>query len=343
MRYCSIECRRTDYTMQRFQHTAEILIVGAGLAGLTAASDLQQARHDVLIIDKARGVGGRLASRRIGLATFDQGAQFMTARDPRFAAAIDHWLRVGVVEEWYSSPAEGSAGHPHWRGKPTMTAVAKYLARDLKLLLNKQVVSLRRDPAGWVAALDGGDTVFASAVVLTPPVPQSLPLLNAGEVDLPSTTRARLEIIEYECCLAVMAVLAGPARIPPPGGLAPMEGSIAWIADNQMKGVSTIPAATIHATAVYSREHWDRDRQATGHELLRAAEAWLDSDVIEFQVHGWRYSKPICVEQSTCLILQESPPLLIAGDAFAGPRVEGAALSGWGAADALKRMNLNAA
>jgi hypothetical protein len=337
-----MQVKNRDRTMPHFQHRAEILIMGAGMAGLTAASDLQQAGHDVLVIDKGRGVGGRLASRRIGLATFDHGAQFMTAKDPRFAAAIDQWRKMGVVEEWYRTPAEGSEGHPRWRGKPTMTAVAKYLARNLNLLLEKRIVSLRRDPGGWVAALDSGEAVFASAVVLTPPVPQSLALLDLGEVDLPPAVRARLEGAEYERCLAVMAVLDGPARIPPPGRLAPTEGPIAWIADNQLKGVSATPAVTVHATAAFSLEHWDRDRQESGQELLRAAEAWLASAVTEFQVHGWRYSKPICVEQSTCLILHESPRLLLAGDAFAGPRVEGAALSGWGAADTLERMNFNA-
>ena len=73
--------------MKNIEHRADVLVVGAGMAGLTAASELQQTNLNVLIIDKGRGVGGRLASRRIGPATFDHGAQFMTARDPRFAAA----------------------------------------------------------------------------------------------------------------------------------------------------------------------------------------------------------------------------------------------------------------
>ena len=206
--------------MENLQHKAEILIVGAGMAGLTAASDLQQAGHNVLVIDKGRGLGGRLASRRIGQATFDHGAQFMTARDPRFSAAIDEWREMGVVEEWYRNSLFGSEGHQRWRGKPTMTAVPKYLARNLNVLLEKQLISLHRDPEGWVALLAGGDTVFSSSVVLTSPVPQSLALLDTGEVDLPSETRTRLENLEYECCLAVMAVLDGPAQIPPPGGLA---------------------------------------------------------------------------------------------------------------------------
>ncbi|MBE0697240.1 MAG: FAD-dependent oxidoreductase [Anaerolineaceae bacterium] len=324
--------------MNTFEHTAEILVVGAGMAGLTAASDLQQAGHPVLVIDKGRGVGGRLASRRIGLATFDHGAQFMTARDARFAAAVKHWLNLGVLAEWYRGTAEAPGGHPRWRGNPAMTAVAKTLASDLNLLLEKKVVSLRRESQGWVASLESGEKIFASAVLLTPPVPQSLALLDFEELSLPPSLRARLESIEYERCLALMAVLAEPSRIPLPGGLAPSDGPIAWIADNQLKGISSTPAVTIHATPAFSLEHWDHDRQESAQELLRAARKWLGSNVLEFQVHGWRYSKPVQVEQEKCLVLKESPVLLLAGDAFGGARVEGAALSGWAAAATLKRM-----
>jgi predicted NAD/FAD-dependent oxidoreductase len=293
----------------------------------------------VLVIDKGRGVGGRLASRRIGGATFDHGAQFMTAKDPRFAAAIDQWRKIGVVEEWFGSSDERFGNHPRWRGKPTMTAVARNLACNVEVLLEKRIVVLRRDSTGWAAQLESGETFRAGAVLLTPPVPQSLAILKAGESALPPEKEARLDAIEYERCLAVMAVLDGPVRIPPPGGLAPKEGPIAWIADNQRKGVSAAPAVTIHATAAFSLEHWDRDRKEIGRQLLQAAEVLLGTAVTEFQVHGWRYSKPVRVEESPCLILRESPPLVLAGDAFAGPRVEGAALSGWAAADALKQRN----
>jgi hypothetical protein len=60
--------------------------------------------------------------------------------------------------------------------------------------------------------------------------------------------------------------------------------------------------------------------------------------VTEFQVHAWRYCKPIQILPTTTLMLSQNPPLFLAGDAFGGPRVEGAALSGWAAAEALRQQ-----
>jgi len=172
-------------------------------------------------------------------------------------------------------------------------------------------------------------------MILTPPMPQSLALLDEGGIVLAPEMRARLAAIEYERCLAVMAVLDGPSRIPPPGGLAPGDGPIAWLADNQLKGISAEPAVTIHATHAFSLEHWDHDRQESGRALLDAAAPWLGAEIRKFQVHGWRYSKPMRVDEELCVLVSQSPPLMLAGDAFAGPRVEGAALSGWAAAEAI--------
>ena len=98
------------------QHT-DILIIGAGLAGLSAASKLSKLDVEVTIVDKGRGVGGRLAGRRIGDASFDHGAQFMTTRDPRFVAQVQQWLSAVVAEEWYSSfpgqPNMEPSSHQH--------------------------------------------------------------------------------------------------------------------------------------------------------------------------------------------------------------------------------------
>lgn len=321
--------------MEAAGQNMDVLVVGAGMAGLMAAAELQRAGRLVLVVDKGRGVGGRMASRRIGAATFDHGAQFITTRNARFAGVLEQCRSNGALEEWCRGFAGAGDGHARWRGKPAMSAVAGHLALGLDLLLETPIASLRRAGGRWCAETTTGRSFTARAVVLTPPVPQSLALLDAGSIVLAQEMRARLAAIEYERCLAVMALIDGPSRIPPPGGLAPAGGPIAWIADNQLKGISEESAVTIHATHVFSLEHWDRDRQESGRALLDAAAQWIGSGISTFQVHGWRYSKPIDCDPEPCVLVDRSPPLVLAGDAFGGPRVEGAALSGWAAAAAV--------
>lgn len=325
--------------MKTSEDTTDVLIIGAGMAGLTAAAELKRAGRSVRVLDKGRGVGGRLASRRIGEASFDHGAQFITTRDARFVSTVEGWRETGVVEEWCRGFTEHADGHPRWRGKLSMNSVAKHLSHPLEVGLEKQVVSLHCLQNRWRANTNTGEFYSASAVVLTPPVPQSLALMEAGGFLLPPEMHTRLAAIDYERCLAVMAVLDGPSLLPLPGGLAPAAGPIAWIADNQMKGISSVPAVTIHATHAFSLEHWDEDRKASGRLLLSAAAEWLGASIKTFQVHGWRYSKPMRVHEQACVVVSQSPTLVLAGDAFAGPKVEGAALSGWAAAEAVSRLN----
>ena len=323
--------------------TFDVLIIGAGLAGLSAANDLQQAGLNVLVVDKGRGLGGRLAGRRIGDATFDHGAQFMTARDSRFKASVAEWIEAGVADEWYSSYPGHPNGHPRYRGVPTMTAVAKYLATDINVMRTTRVESIAQnstqDNKLWSAALDNGDTISAKALLITSPVPQTIDLLASDNISVPADKQARLDRIDYEACIAVMAVLDGPTAIPLPGATAFDDGPIGWISDNLQKGVSKIPAVTIHGSGTFSAEHYEKDKMQTGQTLIDAAAPYLgNAKVTEYQVHGWRYSKPSVVDSEACMLLSEAtdlPPLALAGDAFAGPRFEGAVLSGWAAAKSL--------
>ena len=77
-----------------------IVIVGAGIAGLLAAQTLKRAGKDVLVVDKGRGVGGRMATRRVGAGVIDHGAQFFTVRSERFGALVAEWQAAGLVTEW---------------------------------------------------------------------------------------------------------------------------------------------------------------------------------------------------------------------------------------------------
>lgn len=133
----------------------------------------------------------------------------------------------------------------------------------------------------------------------------------------------------------MVAALRGPSGLAVPGAVDPDDGPIDWMADNHLKGVSAVPAITIHATADFSRANWDSVGEVVAAELLRSAA--LESDEIDdlVQVHRWRFARPTVIHPDRCLVADGLPPLVFAGDAFGGAKVEGAALSGAAAAVAV--------
>lgn len=333
----------------------DILIVGAGIAGLIAAQRLVEAGRDVIVLDKGRGVGGRVATRRFSGAAFDHGAQFVSVRSEEFTSIMDRWLEDGVAELWSRGFADGLTGdgslltaaadggdrphmpardgHPRYRGAPAMTAIPKHLATGLDIRLGVTASSVRPLESGWAVDADAGRSYRSDAVVLTPPVPQTLALLEAGSVPIADSARETLDAIEYDPCVALLALADEPVSLPEPGVLRRPNDTIEWIADNRAKGVSERgPAITVHCAPGFSETHYDEPDESLA---ARITEALPDPVRVPFSAVGvkrWRYSRPRRPLDAGAWTDGVPEGIVLAGDAFAGARVEGAVLSGLAAA-----------
>ncbi len=314
----------------------DVIIVGAGIAGICAAGLLHGNGYNVVVIEKSKGFGGRMACRRIKGACCDHGAQFITARDARFKALMIELESKGMVQRWFGGECQGIKTHVRWRGAPAMTSIAKHLSGSIAIQLQKKVTHISSDESRWEVHLQTGEILGARGLILTPPVPQSRQLLKALEPIIIPRSRSLLNNFSYARCLAVMAVLSTPSNIDPPGYIREPSESIDWITDNQQKGISEKPALTIHASAEFSRQNWDKDRNWAAERLLDEVRRWVSLEAETYRIHAWKYSKPLYVHDQRFLELVAVPPLIMAGDAFGGPRVEGAALSGWSSAEHLE-------
>jgi hypothetical protein len=308
-----------------------IVVVGAGVAGLVAARNLADA-HEVLVLDKGRSVGGRLATRRIGDATLDHGAQFFTVRGAAFREQADEWIDRDLVRVWCHGFAGDQDGYPRYCGTGGMNALAKDLARGLDCRTERLVFACRPTEAGWDVVVDDGAVHEADALVLTSPVPQSWSMLVQAQLGVPEALFRR----RYHRTIGLLVVLDGPSAVPEPGGVQfdPANGDepFGFIADNAMKGISAIPAITFHATQPWSLEHWDVDIDRLRQLLIDRARPWLGrSTVIDAHVKKWRFAGPVESWPDRCWI-DEEHRLVLAGDVFAGPKVEGAYNSGLAAA-----------
>ena len=336
----------------------DVVIIGAGIAGLAAAAELVASGRRVVVLEKSRGVGGRMATRRVGEAVCDHGAQFFTVRSPAFGGMVAEAHEAGAVATWcegFSQAASIDAavmpatdGHARWRGMSGMTDLPKRLTSQLPpdrcvLQTAVKVAAIGVADGRVRISLDPGPeagesiTMDAAAVIVTSPVPQSLDLFAAGgllggEGGIAPEVQQQLATVHYDPSFALMLVLDRPSLVPPPGGIQFAGGPISWLADNQQKGISSVPALTIHASGAFSRQHFDDPLEQVAATLIELVRPWIDGEpataIIDQSLHRWKFATPMTIIPEPLVAVVTSPPIVCCGDAFGGPKVEGAASSG---------------
>jgi predicted NAD/FAD-dependent oxidoreductase len=325
-------------------HT-DVLIIGAGISGLLCATELQRAGLKVRVVDKGRGFGGRMATRQMAGGRFDHGAQFFTVRDKRFQSYVDEWLQAGVIREWFRhSPKDSNPnGYPRYCGINGMTDAPNFLARSLDVDRSERITELSRELDTWVARSENGAQYTAGYLIVTAPAPQALSLLDTTGLKYGGEHETALRAIRYAKGLATLAILDGPSALPESGILQLFESPLALVADNRVKEISPdVNAMTLHADAEFAAQHWDSPDHVRGPLMLDAAAPWLGSEVVDYTCHRWGFTTPLNPWHEKHFT-NPALRLTLAGDSFGGARVEGAALSGIEAAQAVLQssgMNL---
>ena len=313
---------------------ATIAVVGAGMAGAACARALIDAGHAVVVFDKGRDTGGRLAQRRAEGAVFDHGAQYMGAHDPAFVAAVDGWREAGLVAAWPG--VTGGRGQPVWIGVPAMSAPVRHLLRGSDVRTGCEITALARGAAGWtLAEATGAGHGPYARLVLAIPAPQAAALLRTTGDAADAPALARLDGVRIAPCWSVLAAFHG--RIEGVGdSLRRSDGALAWCARNSSKpGRGAVESWTLNATPSWSRQHLERQPAEVVAPLLDAF-ARLSGRALplprHLEAHRWRYAM---VEEPLGLAVLHGPDVALCGDWCLGPRVEAAWLSGRAAAATL--------
>ncbi len=354
---------------------ADTIVVGGGISGLTAAMHLQTAGLSVVVLDKGYGLGGRLATRSLtpvdsadqrGVfdGVFDYGAQFFCVTDSRFGAWIEQLRAGGIVTAWGEESAatfQAQTGLKQdlpsvpYRGVAGNRAIATHLAAQLRVFNQTRVKRFEWTGNQWEIETNRIETeedirFRGKSLILTPPVPQTLLLLEKSNLSIPQTLRSRLSAIHYAPCLALMILFDRPLALAEPGGRWIGEDPLDWIASNRIKGLSgPVEAVTLHATPAFSETHFEDPPDETIEHLLAATRHFLYPELLAddcpqaiiTRLHRWRYSQAKTCFRESCAIVAKPGPMVFAGDGFGKVSgnpylsVERAYLSGLSAAEAV--------
>lgn len=247
-------------------------IIGTGLAGLACAQTVAARGVEVVLFDKSRGFGGRVASRRREGVCFDHGL-------PAFDPAPD--VLFADLSEW----AGGMVAAPR------MNSLPRGMGERYTAHLGCRIAQIRREGAG-VQLVDTQGAEFGpfSHVAVAVPAPQAMDLL-AGQGD----AFAAISEAHYAPCWTLM--LGGVAGAAGSWTRSGVESDVlsSVICEDSKPGRAAAGCWTAHARTDWVRDHLEREAgeiadilsaeftRVTGVEAARCSYK---------TAHRWRFSTP---------------------------------------------------
>ncbi|MCH8618377.1 FAD-dependent oxidoreductase [Undibacterium sp. TS12] len=287
-----------------------IAVVGAGIAGLTIARQLQTQGHHVTVYEKSMGVSGRMSTRQTELGGFDHGAQYFTASSPRFKKEVADWKKFGWIVPWNAKLVTLDAGKAKAAGQsgtryvpvPGMSALGKQLAHGLDVRTEHQVGAIEALGKQWLLSIRASTVPVAAtagpfdAVILAMPADQAEPLLS---VLPPLSKQARSASLAP--CWTLMLGFQHSLDLPYDGAWV-NNSRLGWIARDDIKPQHRAGERWVcHATAAWSVEHLEDDAERVKEKLSKAFHeatgSWIQP--IHAVAHRWRYAqadKPLATD-----------------------------------------------
>ncbi|SMO40235.1 NAD(P)/FAD-dependent oxidoreductase [Gracilimonas mengyeensis] len=330
----------------------KIAIIGAGISGLAAGNELIKAGHEVVVFEKSRGYGGRLATRYAGKdnqAKLDHGVTYFQAKDPEFLELVNKYSEKGILTTWDGNfahrDAKGNikskeADTPYYYAPGGMNEFCKQFGRMLDVRMEEKVSGLthigenRTKKRSWMLNFPTALTEGADAVIITAPARQAYALINTT-IDEIETLKLIREIdeVEYESQFSLMAGYLADTEMPEWNALECDDEIIQWISNEYTKRKEdSNKALVVQTTWEFAKKHANEEREKVQEIILDRLAQILDgwAALPEWKsLHYWKYSRAINpLPHDFMEIMGKETPLALVGAYMNGNTVESAYLSG---------------
>ncbi|MFN8770123.1 MAG: NAD(P)/FAD-dependent oxidoreductase [Neisseriaceae bacterium] len=312
-----------------------IAVIGSGLSGLTIAEMLKNYAN-ITIFEKARGVGGRMSTRRSENFTFDHGAQYFTVNTKEFNTFIEPMVKIGIVQSWNPKLVKFENNkiidrsiygqdQPYYVAVPGMNALVKYLSNNLELRLNTKVGSIIHNK--YWDLFDENNKFLGSFdwVISTAPPIQTIELM-------PDTYKYSAEInaITMDSCFVLM--LGFKDSLPLDFDVALIDNAnISSISVNSSKpGRSNSFSLVVNSTNKWAEYHLEQNREDLIQFLCNETSSIIGYNVnsaIYKDLHRWRYATNSIKQNNPIIMVDSLHKLAACGDWCINGDIESAFLS----------------
>ncbi len=326
----------------------KIAIIGAGISGISAAHLLKN-YADITLFEKARGVSGRMSTRRAQPYLFDHGAQYFTARTKLFQDFIQPLLDQGIIERWNARYVKFKGNQiierrnwndeePRYVGVPAMNQVAKFLAKGLSIYINTRIASINYQGAWQLTDEQGQQYSGFDWVIFTTPSPQAAELLPQS-----FKYHADINAIKMRACFSLMlgfeqifSTEFEAAHV--------TDSDLSWIAVNSHKPQRPeLFTLMVHSSEDYAEAYIDDDRDRVMQHLIDETSHVIGQDASQASyktIHAWRYANNADKKKNSPTFIDQDLKLAACGDWCLRGNVEGAFTSAYDLTKLMKENSL---
>lgn len=333
----------------------DIVVIGAGIAGLSFARAIKQQGREVVILERSRAVGGRCASWRHADLAMDYGVPFLHARSPLFWHTVEQLLGADILSGWPQrvqgngptcQPRALDTGVRHAALRGGLNTLAKKLAEGIEILRESEVTSIKTIQ-GNIQLSGTNFSLSTQTLVLAAANGESLRLLK--DSDFGPSTKTAVALFGLSPTLPTLSLLVcydTPPAQPAWDLLLPeTSASIQLISNESSKNVAGQKICLcIQARPAWSRQRIHSPNEEWSRDILRDAVQFLGDWVMKpdwQRPHRWLESRLDSASRLRGPLLQNinGCKLGIIGEYFnpAGG-LEGAFLSGYHLANLFKEI-----
>lgn len=303
----------------------DVIVIGAGISGLVFSQQMKKKGLNILLIEKSKSVGGRMATRRDENSRYDHGAQFLKLEKPELQDIKNEFLKENLISEWFQLNSM-----TYYAADFGITKIAKYLQTDLSIVFSEKAVQINNESADFIQVLcESGQSYHAKNLVLSAPWPQSRDLLQSSDIQIPETLKS---LNYHQAVVGLFELSEQNDSLDQFQYLEKVDENIHSVSNQKSKRVSERNCFTVVMTSTFSQSNFDLSDEIIQKKITEHFSSWLNkqnskSTILKSQVKKWRYSHPESIYNKTYETVGSNKNIFLIGDAFGGGSVHGAILS----------------
>ena len=292
----------------------DFIIIGAGLSGSYAASKLVKYGKSVLILEKSRGIGGRLSTKPISNNIVDYGCQYINPKTNLVKNILKDLEKNKILNLVEIEKAKKVYIAPYGMNK-----VPQYFSMNVPVLTNTKVIRIQKNAPSWSIKTDLA--VFKSRFLISSiPIHQNIQLFKESNLDseikdLPKLNYKSFFTIMCACDAINKNIVSKPNE------------DFSWICNNTLKGLRNINNIyTINTSTSFTNQLMVQKKDQIIISIKKKLELFGIENLKNLSMHFWKYAYS---EASSGIenYLNSKLKLGLCGDAFGKGKIDGAITS----------------